>query len=71
MQAITPKESIKRDIAKASQIFTAKKFIAETVIEGIDAQGEPFVHTIYFDETDTEFIKMLNDYGARKAVKLL
>lgn len=52
-----------------SQAYNATAFTALVSIQGIDRNtGNPFTTDLIFDQNDPEFLAMLNDYGARKAV---
>lgn len=52
-----------------SQAYNATAFTALVSIQGIDRNtGNPFSTDFIFDQNDPEFIAMLNDYGARKAM---
>lgn len=66
------KQSVQQEIENLSVVYSSKNFVAHTQIYGVNpVTGLSFVYTFTFDSDDLEFLKMLNDYGARKAAETL
>lgn len=63
--------NLKKEISELSTVFTAKQFCAFVEVTGEDSEGRTFTVSFVLDNSDPEFKKMVNDYGARKAALLL